>query len=96
MPTTAITLNVLRDRSAIEQIIASLDPSSPLRKHLERLLAAGRDTAGPAQLIGVAEGWILRMYPRGGHSVYHFFDTRGGANQIISEAAALALAGGTL
>ena len=96
MPTTVISLNVLRDRQAIEQIITTLDPSSPLRQQLETLLARGRDTMREAQLVGVAEAWVLRVLPVGGHPVYHRFDTTGNVHRIVAENAAAALSGGAL
>jgi hypothetical protein len=96
MPTTVISLNALRDHQAIEQIITTLDPRSPLCGQLETMVSRGRDPLREAQLVGVAEAWVLRVQPVGGHPVYHRFDTTGNAHRIIAENAASTLAGGAL
>lgn len=94
--TAAIEIDVLKEQRAAAQLVSSLDASSQLRQHLERLLATGRDTAASAQLVGDAEGWVLHVLLRGGHSVYHFFDAAGVTHRIAAGETALALAGGRL
>ena len=94
MITAAIEIDVLKDQHAVAQIVSPLDASTQLRRHLEHLLAAGRDTVASAQLVGDAEGWVLHILLSGGHSVYHFFDTAGITHRVDAEATALALAGG--
>lgn len=96
MPTTIISLNAMRDRQAIEQIITTLDHGSPLRRQLESLLTTGRGAVQSAQLVGLADLWVLKLKLVGGHPVYHLSDTAGGSHKVISEAAALALAGDAL